>query len=242
MALKPLLAWLRRQDRAAARRPQVMVANSRHVADRIRRYYGRTAEVIHPPVDVGRFASLPREAGDFYLVLGRVVPYKRVDLAVSACARMERQLKVAGGGRALEPIRRQAAGHRGIELLGHVSDEARAELLRRARALLFPGEEDFGIVPVEAQAAGLPVIAYGVGGAAESVHDGRTGVLFAEQSARSLEGAIERFEGLALDERELRANAARFTRERFRSRMAAVIADAAGLSRPRLREGEAAPT
>jgi glycosyltransferase involved in cell wall biosynthesis len=239
-ALKPLLAWLRRQDRAAARRPQLLVANSRHVADRIRRYYGRTAEIVHPPVDVERFATLQRVPEDFYLVFGRVVPYKRVELAVSACARSGRALKVAGDGRALAMIRSKAAGQDRVELLGHVSDGERAELLRRARALLFPGEEDFGIVPVEAQAAGLPVIAYGVGGAAESVLDGRTGVLFGEQSVRGLEGAMARFEGLSLDDRELRANAGRFTREHFRGRMAAAIANAARIGQSRPRTGQAA--
>jgi glycosyltransferase involved in cell wall biosynthesis len=226
LALPPLLAWLRRQDLAGARGPDVFVANSRHVADRIQRHYGRRAEVVNPPVDVEHYLALARSPRDYYLAFGRVVPYKRVDLAVAACASLGRPLKVAGDGRALESVRAQLharASGASIELLGNVSAAERDRLLGGARALLFPGEEDFGIVPVEAQAAGVPVIAYAVGGAGETVIDARTGVLFGEQTAGALAAAIERFEGMSLDEREVRENAARFGQERFRAEMAAVI-------------------
>lgn len=246
LALPPLLAWLRRVDLAGAAGPDVIVANSAHVAERIQRYYGRTAVVVHPPVDVEHFLSLEREQGDadresrdggrdpdgYYFVFGRVVPYKRVDLAVAACAQLGRRVRVAGDGRALESVRAQARGE-GAEFLGQVSPAARDRLLSGARALLFPGEEDFGIVPVEAQAAGLPVIAYGVGGAGETVVDGRTGVLFAEQSASALAQAIERFEQLTLEVDALRENARRFGRERFRAEMADVIEQAARARQPR---------
>jgi glycosyltransferase involved in cell wall biosynthesis len=232
-ALRPvlpaLLAWLRRVDRAGAAGPDAFVANSQHVAERIQRFYGRSAEIVNPPVDVDHFLALEREpgaesdeGGEYYFVFGRVVPYKRVDLAVAACAQLGRRVRVAGDGRALESVRAQASGE-GVELLGKVSPAERDRLLGGARALLFPGEEDFGIVPVEAQAAGLPVIAYGVGGAAETVLDGRTGVLFGEQSAGALAAAIERFEGLTLDTGAVRENARRFGRERFRAEMAGVI-------------------
>jgi glycosyltransferase involved in cell wall biosynthesis len=253
LALPMLLGRLRRQDLRGAAGPEVLVANSKHVARRIKRCYGRTAEVVHPPVDVEHFLGLSRAAADpgypdsgltaadsglsesgvtaadsgFYLIFGRVVPYKRVDLAVAACARMGRSLKVAGDGRALEAVRAAAPPGASVEFLGRVSDRERDELLSGARALLFPGEEDFGIVPVEAQAAGLPVVAYRVGGAAETVIDGHTGVLFDEQTAERMAGAIERFEGLHLDEAEARASASRFGRERFREEMAAVIERAA---------------
>jgi glycosyltransferase involved in cell wall biosynthesis len=227
LALPLMLRRLRRQDVEGAASPDVFVANSQHVADRIRRYYNRPAEVVNPPVDVSRLLALPRTPGDCYLVFGRVVPYKRVDLAVSACAQIQRPLKVAGSGRGLRAVQSLAVGKGEIELLGRVGDSERDALMCGARALLFPGEEDFGIVPVESQAAGLPVIAYRVGGASETVLDGRTGVLFDEQTAPSLAAAIERFEGLKLDERAIRENAARFGRERFRAEMAAVIERAA---------------
>ncbi len=223
-ALPLLLGRLRAQDLRGAASPDVFVANSLHVAQRILRCYGRTAEVVHPPVDVAHFLELPRAPRDFYLVFGRVVPYKRVDLAVAACARAGLSLKVAGDGRALDAVRAATPADADIEFLGRVAPHERDELLRGARALLFPGEEDFGIVPVEAQAAGVPVVAYSVGGAAETVLDGRTGVLFDEQTPAGLAGAIARLEGLSLDEAQLRANASRFGRSRFREEMAAVIA------------------
>jgi glycosyltransferase involved in cell wall biosynthesis len=227
LALPLMLKRLRRQDVEGASSPDVFVANSRHVADRIRRCYARTAEVVNPPVEVTRLLSLPRDPGERYLMFGRVVPYKRVELAVAACARLGRGLDVAGDGRGMASVKAAAAGHEQIRLLGRVSDPERDALMGSARALLFPGEEDFGIVPVEAQAAGLPVIAYEVGGASETVVDGRTGALFDQQSALGLAEAIERFEGLALDEHEIRANAERFGRERFRQEMAEVIERAA---------------
>jgi glycosyltransferase involved in cell wall biosynthesis len=227
LALPLMLRRLRRQDVQGAAGPDVFVANSRNVAERIRRYWGRTAEVVNPPCDVERLLGLPRAPGEHYLVFGRVVPYKRVELAVAACARLGRPLKVVGDGRALESVRAAAAGTEGIELLGRVEDAKRDALMGSARALLFPGEEDFGIVPVEAQAAGLPVIAYRVGGASETVIDEHTGVLFDQQSALGLAMAIERFEGLRLDEHAIRANAERFGRERFQAEMAAVIERAA---------------
>jgi glycosyltransferase involved in cell wall biosynthesis len=226
MVLPPLLARLRRQDLAGAAGPDVFVANSSHVADRIERFYGRPAEVVHPPVDVEHYLAIQRTPGDYYLAFGRVVPYKRVDIAVAACTELGRPLKVAGDGRAMDSVRAGAGA--AVEFLGKVSAVERDRLLGGAKALLFPGEEDFGIVPVEAQAAGLPVIAYGVGGARETVLDGRTGVLFSEQDAAALGAAIERFEGLEIDPEAVRENARGFGRERFREEMAAVIARAAG--------------
>jgi glycosyltransferase involved in cell wall biosynthesis len=230
MLLPPLLRHLRRTDLAGARRPDVFVANSAHVAARIRRFYGREAHVVHAPVDVDHYLEIERRPAEepFYLVFGRVVPYKRVDLALAAAELTGRRVKVAGGGRALEGLHAQTGPH--AELLGRVSDAERDALLGSASALLFPGEEDFGIVPVEAQAAGLPVIAYGVGGARETVRDGVTGVLFEPQTAEALAAAIARFEALELDPRAPRENARAFGRARFRAEMAAVIAEASGVA------------
>jgi glycosyltransferase involved in cell wall biosynthesis len=233
LLLPPLLSRLRKRDLAAASGPDVFVANSQHVRARIARYYGRPSTVVHPPVHVEPLLALPRDERDYYLVFGRVVPYKRVELAVAACTRMDRLLKVAGDGRALAAVRAVAlteapAGRPArVEFLGRVDDRERDRLFEGARALLFPGEEDFGIVPVEAQAAGVPVVAYGVGGARESVLDGETGLLFDGQDPDDLVNAIERFEQLRLDPARIRENAKRFGRERFRREMAEVIDSAA---------------
>ncbi|HEY1688527.1 MAG TPA: glycosyltransferase [Solirubrobacteraceae bacterium] len=227
LGLPLLMGHLRRQDLKGAALPDAFIANSEHVASRIDRYYGREADVVHPPVNIEPLLRLQRDPDDFYLVFGRVVPYKRVDLAIEACRRLGRRLKIAGDGRALQTLRAETNGAAGIEFLGRVSDAERDRLLSRAKALLFPGEEDFGIVPVEAQAAGTPVIAYSVGGASESVLDGRTGVLFEQQAPDALAGAVERFESLSLDPAQARENASRFSRQRFRQEMVEVIASAA---------------
>lgn len=216
-----LMPGLRRRDLAGASRPDVFVANSRHVAARIAKYYRREAEVIAPPIEIDRHLATPRDPDDYYLVMGRVVPYKRVDLALAACAQLGRRVKVVGSGRALEGVRRFAGPD--AELLGFVPDDELAPLLAGARALLFPGEEDFGIVPVEAQAAGVPVIAYGEGGIRDSVVDGVTGVFFAQQTAEALAEAILAFERLDLDEAAIRDNARRFGPEHFRVAFADLV-------------------
>lgn len=221
LVARALLPRLRRQDFVAAQRPDAFVANSNHVAERIARHYRRQATVIHPPVEVERYLSVPRRPGGYYLALGRVVPYKRVDLAVAACARLGRPIKVVGDGRALPAVRAVAGPQ--AEFLGRVPDADLPDLLAGARALLFPGEEDFGIVPVEAMAAGLPVIAYGVGGARDSVVDGETGLLFAEQSVDSLAEAIERFERSRFYAADLRDHARGFEPERFRRELAELV-------------------
>jgi glycosyltransferase involved in cell wall biosynthesis len=215
-------AWLRRVDRRRAAGPDVFVANSTYVAARIARVYGRHSQVIHPPVDIAPLLSVPRDPDDAYLVFGRVVPYKRVDTAVLACRRLGRRLIVAGSGRDLDRVRGLAGP--GVEFLGEVSDAEAAQLFSRARALLFPGVEDFGIVPVEAQAAGLPVIGYGEGGLRDSVTDGRTGVLYPEATVDGLVNAITRFESLSLQESELRHNAERFSPAHFAGAFSQLLA------------------
>jgi glycosyltransferase involved in cell wall biosynthesis len=220
-AARMMLGRLRRADLAGASRPDVFVANSNHVAARIRKHYRRDAVVIHPPVEVERHLHRPRREDDYYLVLGRVVPYKKVDLAVGACATLGRPVKVVGEGRGLEAAR--AAAGPDAEFLGYVPDYDMAELLSGARALLFPGEEDFGIVPVEAQAAGVPVIAFGAGGVRDTVIESETGVFHAEQTVTSVASAILQFESMQFDEYRIRANARRFGPARFRAEITDVL-------------------
>ncbi len=219
-------AWLRGVDRKRASGPDVYVANSTFVASRIREAYGRTSHVIHPPVDVAQLLTVPRDPGDAYLVFGRLVPYKRADIAVQACERLGRKLIVAGDGRDLDRVRALSSGS--AEFVGAVPDDEVPKLFSRARALLFPGLEDFGIVPVEAQAAGLPVIAYGTGGVRDSVLDGRTGVLYGPGTVDGLCDAILKFESLSFDERELRANALRFAPESFAAAFERLLSSVAG--------------
>lgn len=214
-------AWLRRVDRRRASGPSVYVANSTFVASRIADAYGRDSQVIHPPVDIESTLPVPRDERDAYLVFGRVVPYKRVEIAVQACERLARRLLVAGTGRDLERVRRLAGPH--TEFLGHVPDRDVPRLFAQARALLFPGLEDFGIVPVEAQAAGLPVVAYHGGGVGDSVIDGKTGVLYRPGSVQGLIDAITRFESMTFDDQTIRENALRFAPERFAGAFAELL-------------------
>jgi glycosyltransferase involved in cell wall biosynthesis len=218
VAARALMPRLRREDLAGAWRPDSFVANSSFVARRIAKYYRRAAEVIHPPVEVAAHLERPRDPQDYYLVLGRIVPYKRVDLAVAACAELGRRVKVVGTGRAIDAAR--AAAGPGAEFLGFVPDEDLGAIMAGARALLFPGAEDFGIVPVEAQAAGVPVIAFGAAGILDSVVDGRTGLFHAEQTAQAVAAAILAFEDQDFDEEAIRDNARRFAPERFRQELA----------------------
>ncbi len=207
-----LAARLRAADYAAAQRVDRFVANSRHVADRIRRNYGRDSVVVHPPVDLPpEPARGPR--GERYLAVGHHVPYKRLDLAAAACAKLGRRLVVVGDGPDVQRLRRRPLP--GVELLGWQPHEAIAGHMARARALLFPGEEDFGIVPVEAMAHGCPVIAYGVGGACETVKPGVTGVLFAEQSVDALCEAMLARERTAFDPSAMHGHVQQFSKSRF---------------------------
>ena len=210
-----LLPRLRQWDVLSAMRVDRIVANSRHVARRIRKYWRREAHVVHPPVDTRAYAPREQTGGDHYLCFGRLTYYKRVDLAIEACNRLGRQLLIIGDGE--ERQRLEALAGPTIRFLGRLEDAEVRALLAKSRALLFPGEEDFGIIPVEAMSAGVPVIAYGRGGARETVRDGVTGLLFAEQSAACLQAAIERFESLedGFSPAILHAQAENFSEARF---------------------------
>lgn len=223
---RALLHYVRLWDAVAAPRVDRYIANSRNVARRIRRIYGREAPVVYPPVDVERFAAPAPRRGEHYLVVGRMVSYKRTDLAVAVCTRLGLPLRVVGDGPEFGTLRRLAGPS--VEFTGRLSDADVAEEMARAKALLFCGEEDFGITPVEAQAAGTPVVAYGRGGALETVIPPQeddcseaTGLFFEEPTEGSLAGALRRFETLAGRFRPevLRRNAQRFSPSRYLEEM-----------------------
>lgn len=194
LAMPHVARRLRKWDVDSAARVDRIIANSHFVAQRVRRYWQREADVVHPPVAVQDFAPVPpADLGDFYLMAGELAPYKRPDLAVQAFARLNRPLVVIGGPDDTVRRLRAVAGPK-TTFLGKVSFDVLRDHLARCRALIFPGEEDFGIVPVEAMASGRPVIAYGRGGVLDTVIDGETGLFFHEQSVEALVDAVERFE------------------------------------------------
>lgn len=219
---RPILAHLRRKDREGARGVDHFIANSAYVAERIKRTYGRDATVIYPPVDVDRFRQTDRKPGSYFLAGGRMVGYKRLDVAVEAATRAGFALKVFGSGPELRRLKAMAGPT--VEFIeGQISDAGLLDLMEGARAFLFPGQEDFGILPVEMQAVGRPVIAWGEGGARETVLDGRTGILYEDPSPAGLIAGIERFESGCFAPAECRANAERFSRERFEREIVAEI-------------------
>jgi glycosyltransferase involved in cell wall biosynthesis len=223
--LVPFFAnYLRTWDMATTHRVDHFVANSENVRRRIQRHYRREATVIPPPVDTARF-SLSEKLGDYYLVVSALVPYKRVELAVQAAGALGRRLVLVGTGPEMDRLKHLSAGlakaGKPVEFIGWQSDDQLREWYANCAALLFPGEEDFGIVPLEAQACGKPVIAFGRGGALETVVEGQTGLFFKEQTVESLVDAMKRFE----EQRDqfapakVRANALRFDRAEFKRRV-----------------------
>src|SRR2546423_652791 len=215
--LLPLMLWpLRKWDLRASQQPNYYIANSRLVAQRIKKIYGREAHVIPPPIEVNRF-HMSNDIEDYYLVLSRLMPYKRIDLAIEACKRMNRRLIVIGDGPDRERLEKM--GDDRIEFLGRQPDKIVNYYAARCRALLFPGEEDFGMAPLEANASGRPVIAFHGGGAVETIEEGLTGVFFDQANSRSLAEAIEKFESMRFDPFTLRSHAEKFDRSVFTFRV-----------------------
>ena len=231
-AARRVVAWLARWDRDTAPRVHRFVANSAHVAGRIGRYYNRRASVLHPPVDTGFFTPGSSAPGDYFLVVSALVPYKRIDTAIRAADKLGVPLKIVGIG--ADEARLRAIPARGVEFLGNVNDQTLRELYRGARALVLPGEEDFGIAPVESLSCGRPVVALGRGGACETVDQGRSGWLVsgenAENDATGFADAMAAVDQLPLSAAELHARAEAFGVDRFDAGMAAVIAET--LERP----------
>ncbi|MDQ4075498.1 MAG: glycosyltransferase [Chloroflexota bacterium] len=217
--LQPLLTVLRLWDQNAARRVDRFAAISRAVQQRIRKYYGAESTIIYPPVDTHRFE--PGETGDYFFIVSRLIPYKRIDLAVRAFSRLGLPLVIAGDGRDRQALERAAAPN--VRFLGRISDGELGQWMSGARAFIFPGEEDFGIAPLEAASAGVPIIAYAAGGALDTVTEGETGLFFDEPSAESLMEAIHRFETMKFDKSQIRAHARQFGVQAFKQRIKAWV-------------------
>ena len=222
LMMPSLSHYLRMWDVNSATRVDSFVANSATVAGRIRRYYGADSTIIHPPVDTRAFSvAAPSELEDYYLMAGELVSYKRPDLAVLAFNDMKLKLIVIGGGEMLDKVRSIAGPT--VTVLGSQPFDVLKQHYAKCRALIFPGEEDFGMVPVEAMASGRPVIAFGRGGATETVVDGISGVFFAEQSVEAIKSAVRRLASIKVDPGRIAEHAGQFGRDQFFQKMKAHI-------------------
>ncbi len=233
----PVARMLQRYDVKTVPRVDKFIANSTFVANRIKRIYAREAEVLPPPVDVDRFSAVVRCPQEWYLMVTALVPYKRADHAIEVCASLKRRLKIVGTGPD-EAVLKALARSLGVdvEFCGFVTDDELAEYYRQARALLFPGVEDFGIVPVEAIAAGCPVIALHEGGVIDTLTPS-TAVLYSEPTPDGLRRALLRFERTCFEDEALRSRAREFSRDKFLRRFRVLLADTLeeyGISEPRL--------
>ena len=235
--LRPVMAHMARWDAATAGRVDRFLANSQYVAGRIRRYYNRGSTVVYPPVDTSFYrppaSQGHRQPDSSFLIVSALVPYKRVDLAIEACRRVGAPLKIVGRGPEESRLRRLAGTD--AQFLGWRADEEIRDLYGRAAAVLLPGTEDFGMVPVEAQACGAPVVARAAGGACETVIDGTTGVLVRDDSVEAFAEGLSRVRRLGVEPAAVRANAERFSRTRFLADFQAAIAETAAAA------GRAAP-
>jgi glycosyltransferase involved in cell wall biosynthesis len=227
LAFDRFAPWLRKGDFEAAQKVTYFIANSKFVADRIAKYYQRESEVIYPPVEVDAF-SHAAEREDYYLVVSELVPYKRIDIAVEAFNRNGKPLVIIGDG--TERARLQGIAKPNIRFVGRAKFPELKRHLETARALVFPGIEDFGITPVEAQAAGCPVLAFRAGGALETIQDKLTGLFFDEQCAEALGDCVETFERASLSAQNCRDNSLRFSTERFGQKLASFFSARFGMT------------
>ncbi len=220
--IPPFITYLRIWDREASLRVDDFWSISNFIRDRVKKYYSRPSQVIYPPVNVSKF-NISQEIGDYFFMAGRLVSYKRFDLAVTAFNQNGLLLKIVGIGPELNKLKKIA--NKNIEFLGLVSDEKLAVLYSHAQACIFPQEEDFGIVPLESMASGRPVIAYRAGGATETVVENETGIFFNEQTAESLQGAIEKFQTAKFSPQVCRSHAEKFDIEIFKNKVSASLND-----------------
>lgn len=216
----PVMTALRAWDQLAGQRPDHFVAISRAIKERVAKFYRRESVVIHPPVETVRF-QIADDVGGYYFIVSRLVPYKRIDLAVRAFNLLGRPLVIAGEGRDRAALEAMAGPN--IRFIGRLSDAELPRWMARARAFIFPGEEDFGIAPLEAQAAGRPVVAYAAGGALDTVIEGHTGTFFTEPTPEALAEAVRRLDGLFLDPQAIRAHARTFDSAHFKRRFMGYI-------------------
>jgi len=221
LVAKPILASLRVWDRNASARVDRFVAISHHIRRRILTFYGRESDVVYPPIDTDKWTTGGQRGGKFDLIVSALVPYKRIDLAVRTYSSLGFPLKIVGVGTELEKLRIMANPN--IEFTGWQSDSQLLDLYRTCRMLIFPGEEDFGIVPLEAQACGAPVVAFARGGLLETVNDGTTGIFFKEQTEGSLTEAIRSGASIRWDPNVIRKNAEKFDTRNFIAGMASSI-------------------
>jgi glycosyltransferase involved in cell wall biosynthesis len=227
--VRPGLAWFRRWDRSTAHRVTQFVANSSYVAGQIRSFYGREALVVHPPVDTDFFTPDGGGAGEEFLYVGRLISYKRPDVVVDAFATLPYRLSVVGDGHLRRELEERAGSN--VRFLGNVGGEDLRTLYRRARALVYPAEEDFGIAMAEAQACGTPVIALASGGAVDIVEPGTTGWLLPQPTVEAVQAAVQEAASSPLDPAVIRSRAERFSRSEFRAGMRRIVADAVAASR-----------
>lgn len=225
LVLRPMIALMRRWDYAAAQRVSHFIAISTEIQERIQTYYNQDSTIIFPPVDTSRFQPAPiDEVEDYFLVVSRLIPYKRIDLAVQVATELGLPLKVGGKGRDMERL--QAMAGETVEFLGYVPDDKLPDLMAKCKAFLFPGLEDFGITPVQAQSAGRPVIAYKGGGALDTVISGITGEHFEEMTVESLKAIMQNFDTNRYNPRVIREHALKFDTKIFTTQMDAFIEQA----------------
>lgn len=223
LAAAPIFGYLRNWDYEVGQKPDILLANSQYIAEKIKRYYRRDAEVVYPPVDLNKFYRKPTaERGDYFLAAGRMLPYKRFDLIIQAFNKLDLPLAVVGDGPELDKLKNMAKSRK-IKFIPFTFENELLDLYNNARALIFPQIEDFGLVAAEAQACGTPVIAFSEGGVREIVQDGITGIFFHRQTPEDLIGAVKRFLRVSFNEKMIQNSAKRFSKENFKKEILRII-------------------